>query len=62
LAPSVNSCGSVCSRGLWLMPSLLGTKIIAVGHASHPVVDLPGTLLDDSNHPLVEDNRLETCQ
>ena len=31
-APASRSAGSVCSAMLWLRPSTLGTKIIAVGH------------------------------
>jgi hypothetical protein len=31
LAPRARSAASVCSRGLWLMPPALGTKIIAAG-------------------------------
>ena len=31
LAPATRSCSGVCSRGLWLMPPMLGTNIIADG-------------------------------
>ena len=32
LAPASRSSGSVCSAGLWLMPSWLGVNTIAAGH------------------------------
>ena len=76
-APATRSASAVCSFGLWLMPPVLGTKIMAAGAmraiiwASWPAPevmrrdDRPRAArrrLDQPDDPCVEDDRLEPRQ